>query len=119
MKLSNMTCSDCNLECPDRDKTEAIGCEYRIPKTIKNDAVSHPSHYTYGNIECIDFITDKEMDFCRGNAIKYIVRAGLKAGNSAEQDINKAIQYLEFYKDKVIRNKNEMVSVPPEDSKGW
>ena len=42
------------------------------------DNVKHPSHYTYGKIECIDFILDKELDFSLGNAVKYIVRAGRK-----------------------------------------
>lgn len=71
-------------------------------ETVVVDAVRHPAHYTQGKIECIDFIVDKKLDFCLGNAIKYIVRAGKKDGNSAEQDISKAIQYLEFYKEKVL-----------------
>lgn len=71
-------------------------------KVVEINAVTHPAHYTEGRIECIDFIIDKKLDFCLGNAIKYIVRAGKKDGNSAEQDISKAIQYLEFYKEKVL-----------------
>ena len=81
--------------------------EYTDPvtgETVVADAVRHPAHYTDGNIECIDFITDKKLDFCLGNAVKYICRAGKKEGNSAEQDISKAIQYLEFYKSKVLKN---------------
>ena len=39
------------------------------------DNIKHPSHYTYGKIECIDFILDKNLDFPLGNAVKYIVRA--------------------------------------------
>lgn len=67
-----------------------------------NDNVKHPSHYTYGKIECIDFIQDKQLNFCLGNAVKYIVRAGHKRseGMSAEdkrrEDLRKAIQYIEF-----------------------
>lgn len=45
---------------------------------MQSDNISHPSHYTYGKIECIDFILDKGLDFSLGNAIKYIVRAGHK-----------------------------------------
>ncbi len=59
----------------------------------QNDAVSHPSHYTYGSIECIDFIEDKELNFNRGNAIKYIVRAGHKENEL--QDLQKAKWYIE------------------------
>lgn len=40
------------------------------------DEVNHPSHYTNGDIECIDAIRaalGKEgfIAYCRGNAIKY------------------------------------------------
>ena len=67
-----------------------------------NDSVAHPSHYTYGKIECIDFILDKELDFPLGNAVKYIVRAGHKHSEAmsdkdkAIQDLQKAIQYIQF-----------------------
>lgn len=63
-------------------------------EVIKEDPVNHPSHYTTGKIECIDFITDKKMNFCRGNAIKYIVRAGLKDLTKEIEDLEKAIFYL-------------------------
>lgn len=59
-----------------------------------NDPVNHPSHYTQGKIECIDFITDKKLNFCRGNAVKYIVRAGLKDPNREIEDLEKAVFYL-------------------------
>ena len=62
--------------------------------TNTNDPVNHPSHYTQGKIECIDFILDKNMNFCRGNAIKYIVRAGLKDPSKEVEDLEKAVFYL-------------------------
>lgn len=62
---------------------------------MENDAVRHPSHYTTGKIECIDFITDKKLNFCRGNAVKYIVRAGLKDPSKEVEDLEKAIFYPE------------------------
>lgn len=64
--------------------------------------VSHPSHYTYGKIECIDFIMDKQLNFQLGNAVKYIVRAGHKtSADKTDQekqieDLKKARQYLDF-----------------------
>ena len=66
------------------------------------DNVKHPSHYTYGKIECIDFIIDKELDFCLGSAVKYIIRAGRKesAGKTKLEkqieDLNKAIEFIKF-----------------------
>ena len=66
------------------------------------DPVAHPAHYTYGKIEVIDFIQDKDLNFALGNAVKYIVRAGHKTeqGMSDEekaiQDLEKARQYIDF-----------------------
>ncbi len=69
-----------------------------IQRTIK-DAVTHPSHYTDGKIECIDYIEDKLtpaefQGFCKGNAIKYISRAGKKHTNKYSEDLRKAAWYL-------------------------
>ena len=50
-------------------------------KSEKNENVDHPSHYTDGKIEVIDFIEDKNLGFHLGNAIKYISRAGKKDKN--------------------------------------
>ena len=44
----------------------------------KNDPVNHPSYYTDGKIEVIDYIKDKGLGFSLGNAVKYISRAGKK-----------------------------------------
>jgi hypothetical protein len=62
-----------------------------------DDAVKHPSHYTDGKIEVIDFIRDKKLDFCRGNVVKYISRAGKKGDKAKEiEDLKKAMQYCQF-----------------------
>lgn len=65
-----------------------------LPEEPENDPVNHPAHYTTGKIECIDFITDKRLNFCRGNAVKYIVRAGLKDPEKEIEDLEKAVFYL-------------------------
>lgn len=65
------------------------------------DKVNHPSHYTYGKIEVIDFIEDKELNFNLGNVVKYVARAGKKksSGKSLEtkalEDLKKAKWYLD------------------------
>ena len=65
------------------------------------DDVQAPKHYTDTKIEVIDYIEDKNLGFCLGNAIKYISRAGRKnsaAMNEKEkaiQDLQKAIWYIE------------------------
>ena len=74
-----------------------------------DDPVNHPAHYTQGKIECIDFILDKKLGFCRGNAVKYIVRAGLKDPAKEIEDLEKAVFYLnrEILDLKVLKRKEE------------
>ena len=61
------------------------------------DAVNKPKHYTYGDIEVIDYIEQvtkdykPELAFAIGNAIKYISRANHKNG---KEDLDKARWYL-------------------------
>ena len=62
----------------------------------QNDLVNHPSHYTDGKIEVIDFIEDKKLGYHLGNACKYICRCRLKNGGKDKvQDLRKAIWYIE------------------------
>ena len=63
-------------------------------ETRCDDPVNHPSYYAAGKIECIDFITDKQLNFCRGNAVKYITRAGRKDPDKEIEDLEKAAWYL-------------------------
>ena len=60
---------------------------------MQNDNVNHPKHYTSrpSGIECIQIV--EHMNFCLGNALKYIWRAGLK-GDELE-DLKKARWYLD------------------------
>lgn len=60
---------------------------------MSEDVVNHPKHYTShpSGVECI--IVVEHMNFCLGNAIKYIWRAGLKNDNALE-DLKKAEFYI-------------------------
>lgn len=57
------------------------------------DVVNHPPHYNEhpSGIECIT--VTEHMNFCLGNAVKYIWRAGLKSPD-ALQDLRKAEWYV-------------------------
>ena len=59
-----------------------------------DDPVNHPSHYTQGKIEVADFIADQKLNFDRGNAVKYLCRAGAKDPEKEIQDLEKAIWYI-------------------------
>ena len=63
-------------------------------KGTQPDSVNHPSHYTSGKIEVIDFIEDKELGFHLGNAVKYISRAGRKNPDKTVEDLRKAVWYI-------------------------
>lgn len=60
---------------------------------IKHDAVEHPKHYTShpSGVECIQ-ITE-HMNFCLGNALKYLWRAGQKSDEL--KDLKKARWYID------------------------
>jgi len=61
------------------------------------DNVNHPAHYTYGSIEVIDVIEGLELPYHLGNAVKYIARAGRKDPSKTEEDLRKAIWYINRY----------------------
>lgn len=60
----------------------------------KEDVINHPSHYTDGKYEVIDFIEDYRLPFHLGNAVKYICRAGKKDPDKYVEDLKKALWYL-------------------------
>lgn len=59
-----------------------------------SDKVNHPAYYNEGKIEVIDFIEDQKLNFHRGNAVKYIARAGKKNPEKEVEDLEKAVWYL-------------------------
>lgn len=75
-----------------------MGCKYDgtdwvIPEAMP-DTINHPSHYTDGKIETIDYIEDKKLNYHLGNAVKYISRAGKKNPDKYIEDLQKAVWYL-------------------------
>lgn len=69
---------------------------FESPNVLNEAVVDHPQHYGGDNTyEAIKVIEAWELDFHLGNAVKYICRAGKKAGNSTTVDLEKAIWYLQ------------------------
>lgn len=86
-------CSECAFENNEWDQPPCKECkgECWAPKELAIDNVNHPPHYNWmKNIEAIDVC--EQLNFCLGNAVKYILRADHK-GNPI-QDLRKAIWYL-------------------------
>ena len=71
------------------------------------DNVNHPSHYTSGQIEVIDFIEDKDLGFHLGNAVKYISRAGRKNPDKTVEDLRKAVWYINRQIERLERGEND------------
>ena len=81
-------------------------------KVIMPDKVNHPSHYTWLKDKCGIEVIDitRHLDFCTGNAVKYLLRAGHKEEadmTSVEkeiEDLKKAKWYID---DKINELKKE------------
>ena len=99
---SEIYCEECPFEvksssCQELTRSQNIerANKYLNKKneTIPTDKVNNPIHYNTGTIEVITVIEDWKLNFNLGNAIKYIGRCEHK--NNKEEDIKKAIWYLE------------------------
>ena len=72
-----------------------------------SDNVNHPSHYnSYKGLEIIDLV--EQMNFNRGNAVKYIARAGFKAPEKELEDLAKARWYI----DREIQRIRDISKIP-------
>jgi Protein of unknwon function (DUF3310) len=73
-----------------------------------SESVNHPMHYGGENnpYEAIKVIEACELDFCLGNSIKYILRAGKKDADKEIQDLEKAKWYLDRKISQLNKNKN-------------
>lgn len=65
-----------------------------------NDPVNHPSHYTQGNVECIDameiaFGEEAVARYCLCAMFKYLWRR--KDKGNEEQDIQKSLWYFDKF----------------------
>lgn len=69
---------------------------------MENERVNHPSHYTWLKEKCGIEVIDitRHLDFCTGNAVKYLLRAGHKSEEGYTdkakeiEDLRKAIFYI-------------------------
>ena len=90
---SKITCLSCGNSATNIGSLiHAEGCR-QTGYSNEGDCVNHPSHYTTGRIEVIDFIEDQQLGFHEGNVVKYVARARHK-GNEL-QDLEKALWYLQ------------------------
>jgi iron-sulfur cluster repair protein YtfE (RIC family) len=69
-------------------------------------AIDHPNHYggATNPYEAIKVIEAWQLDFCLGNTLKYISRAGKKEPEKTIEDLEKALWYLQR---KIMQMKEE------------
>lgn len=79
----------------------ANGRQITVIDVEANDPVNHPSHYTRFPVEVIE-ITE-HLNFCVGNAVKYLCRAGFKDATKTVEDLEKAKWYIEREIERVKR----------------
>ena len=63
-------------------------------------------HYYSGKVygySARNIVADFQLGYNTGTAVSYLLRAGKKDGNSAEQDIQKAINHLHFELDRLYK----------------
>ena len=89
----------CCFDNKDRNKIwRESEVEFVVNKKRQPEAVHHPDHYHKDSgIEVIDAIDAWNLDFCLGNAVKYISRSGRKDEDITQQDLQKAVWYILRY----------------------
>lgn len=75
---------------------------------LSENPVESPPHYTAGTIQPIEYIEAQGWgaDYCRGNVIKYITRAGKKDPKKTIEDLDKAIWYVQRLK-QILKGDND------------
>ena len=69
------------------------------------DMINHPPHYTrFKGLEVIDLT--EQLNFNRGNAVKYICRAGAKDIAAEVEDLRKAAWYINREIQRIERDRN-------------
>ena len=77
--------------------------------------VAHPPHYNAGKFEVIEVIEDWKLGYHRGNAVKYIARAGLKDPTKEIEDLEKAVWYLKRFIETLKATKEGRSAIRPND----
>lgn len=80
--------------CYSNVSDEIIEKHYKMVFGPDSDPIK-PEYYNDTKITPFDVIDDWDLNFYLGNAVKYIKRAGKKAGNSRLQDLKKIREYID------------------------
>lgn len=81
-----------SIECT--ELTEAQFLELAYPKPEIAPESTTPSHYPSVTYEPVKVIREWNLNFNLGNVVKYVSHHGKKDGNTAIDDLKKALDYL-------------------------
>lgn len=87
------------------------GCSVCDPvppyEALRYEAVNHPQHYRNhpSGVECVTI--SEHFPHCLASAIEYIWRAGLKPGADTDEDLRKAVWWLERHRELLKRSSGE------------
>lgn len=97
---------ECGVVCPTEDSWHQHRLEvHSIPSPVKEEqrkvereTIKHPQHYggdtPYEVIKVLE-AWGLDKDFCLGNSVKYIARAGKKEAEKEIEDLEKSLWYLQ------------------------
>lgn len=93
-------CTGCGSELGPRevhvhDKPTRADAVIEPKGQVARDRQVAGSHYQEAGIQPWEIIDAYELDFYRGNALKYLLRAGRKANTPVLDDLRKCAHYLE------------------------
>lgn len=63
---------------------------------MADESVIIPSYYNKASMSVIDIIDEYELNFNKGNIIKYVLRSGKKSKDTEIQDLQKAMRYCQM-----------------------
>ena len=63
---------------------------------MEDNLVLSPSYYNKENMSVSDIVDEYELNFNKGNIIKYVLRSGKKQADTEIQDLQKAMRYCQM-----------------------
>lgn len=63
---------------------------------MTDNSVLSPSYYNKENMSVSDIVDEYELNFNKGNIIKYVLRSGKKQTDTEIQDLQKAMRYCQM-----------------------
>lgn len=63
---------------------------------MADESVIIPSYYNKANMSVSDIVDEYDLNFNKGNIIKYVLRSGKKQVDTEIQDLQKAMRYCQM-----------------------